>query len=662
MLKNNSFHNRHSPFTSSFGLGTSLALDFIDGTDTLSPAITFTRTTNATLTGSNGLIQNAPMNLLTFSEQFDNAAWAKTAVTVTANTNAAPNGEVTADSIVETTATSNHRVTRTFTPESGVTYTASIYAKKGALPLARDFFQMAFQAAQFGSNSYVNFNVSNGTLGVVGAGASNAFIEPVGDGWYRCGFSDTSTASAASTFWTSLIESDSTGIIPSYAGSTDANMLFWGAQLESNAAATTYNPTTVMNLLGFTENFDNAAWAKSNATITSGFTDIYGQPFAQQITATGADATVLSSYTAVASTPYTFSVYLQRVSGTGNVDISIDGTTWVTQTLTTTLQRFSVTGSSTAGAKTPGIRIVASGDVVIAFGAQLSDSASVDPYVYQPVAAPASTAYYGPRFDYDPVTLAPKGLLIEEQRTNLLLNSSILNTQNVTVTAAAHTLSFYGTGTIVLSGAATGTVTGTGAYPTRTTLTFTPSAGVLTVTVTDSVEMAQLELGSFATSYIPTVDSEVTRAADNASMIGNNFARWFTANEGTLFAQYSAVASGIRTIMAINDGTADESIRLRTNGTNPLFTVTDNGVDITNIDAGTVATGTSYKFAGAYALNNFAASINGGAAVTDAPGALPVNRMLIGNSSAGNYLNGTIARIAYYPRRLANTELQGITA
>ena len=89
----------------------------------------------------------------------------------------------------------------------------------------------------------------------------------------------------------------------------------------------------------------------------------------------------------------------------------------------------------------------------------------------------------------------------------------------------------------------------------------------------------------------------------------------------------------------------------------------NNGSDVANIDAGTVATGISYKFAGAYAVNDFAASISGGAAVTDTSGALPtVNRMMLGNSAAGNYLNGTIARIAYYNRRLADSELQGITA
>ena len=125
------------------------------------------------------------------------------------------------------------------------------------------------------------------------------------------------------------------------------------------------------------------------------------------------------------------------------------------------------------------------------------------------------------RYTYDPVTLSALGVLIEEQRTNLLLNTDTLSTQSVTVTAVAHTLSFYGTGTVTLSGASTaGPLTGSGAYPTRSTLTFTPTAGSLTLTVTGSVRYANLEVGSFATSWIPTTGTAATRNADVLSLTG----------------------------------------------------------------------------------------------------------------------------------------------
>lgn len=78
-------------------------------------------------------------------------------------------------------------------------------------------------------------------------------------------------------------------------------------------------------------------------------------------------------------------------------------------------------------------------------------------------------------------------------RRNLLLNTDTLATQNVTVTAVEHVLSFTGTGTITLSGVSTaGPLVGTGA-DNRVSLTFTPTAGTLTLTVSGSVKFAQLE-------------------------------------------------------------------------------------------------------------------------------------------------------------------------
>jgi hypothetical protein len=77
---------------------------------------------------------------------------------------------------------------------------------------------------------------------------------------------------------------------------------------------------------------------------------------------------------------------------------------------------------------------------------------------------------------------------------NLLLNSATLNTQSVTVLSGApYTLSFTGTGTVALSGGATGSLVGTGASS-RVSLNFTTTTTSVTFTVTGSVTLAQLEL------------------------------------------------------------------------------------------------------------------------------------------------------------------------
>lgn len=704
-----------------YRLAPSLNLSFA-GSDTLDPRITFSRTTNATLTNSAGLIANAPMNLLTFSEQFDNAVWGKALVTITANATAAPDGTITADRFVS----------------SG-----------GSFP------QIA-QAATVPVGANITFSVwvlSDGTSQIQQSllfDGATANFTPTGT-WTRVSVTKTATAGGSKS-----------AVIATNAGPAAASSFYiWGAQLELGSTATTYNPTTVKNLLGFTENFDNAAWTKSNASISATkVDDIYGQPFAQQVTSSASNGTVLSTYTAVASTPYTFNIWMKRVTGTGNIDISADGTTWTTQTLTTEWQRFSVTVSPTAGSKTPGVRIATSGDSIYIFGAQLSDSASVDPYVYNPVAVPTAQAYYGPRFDYDPVTLAPKGLLIEEQRTNLFLQSQfggvgIWNIINValtvnaavapdgTVTAASivpnttagvqHSvvqtttatlgvqyaysvyakangytnIQFFGdssgnftatfdltAGSAAFGGSATAasiTPVGNGWYRCVAIFTMASSArlnvqgfptgatasnfgNTFTGNGTSGVFVwgAQLEQSSFSTSYIPTGASQVTRAADSASMIGNNFARWYNQTEGTLYLESSAAGGVAGAAFSFqNDAVSNEAIWVqsdtRSNGYDGAIR-TASGFSAAFGYPLAEAAGTMSKRALAYKVNDFALSKNGTTALTDTAGPLPsaLVRMQLGSPSVATYTgavtSGTIKRIAYYNRRLSNTELQGITS
>jgi hypothetical protein len=146
-------------------------------------------------------------------------------------------------------------------------------------------------------------------------------------------------------------------------------------------------------------------------------------------------------------------------------------------------------------------------------------------------------------------------------------------------------------------------------------------------------------------------------------MTGTNFSSWYNQAQGTLLVQFAGPASGTRGVVSVDDNTANEQIRLITSGTDPKFDVTDGGSPQADIDAGTVASGTSYKFVGAYHLNDFAVCIGGGVVGTDTSGTLPtVDRMRIGSTQASNALNGHISSFTYYSRRINNTKLQSLTA
>lgn len=175
---------------------------------------------------------------------------------------------------------------------------------------------------------------------------------------------------------------------------------------------------------------------------------------------------------------------------------------------------------------------------------------------------------------------------------------------------------------------------------------------------------AQLEAGAFPTSYIPTTTAAVTRAADVASI--NTLSPWFNATEGSFFVQASNLLASAPALFSTDDGTTNNRIiNFFSNPTTPSFRVISGGVDQANISSGAISLQSTFKLASAYKVNDFAASLNGAAAVVDTSGTIPSGQTtarLGSNVVTAGLINGYLQRITYYPRRLTNSELQALTA
>ena len=332
-----------------------------------------------------------------------------------------------------------------------------------------------------------------------------------------------------------------------------------------------------------------------------------------------------------------------------------------------------------------------------------------------------------PRFDHNPTTGESLGLLVEEQRTNLLLRSEDFSTtwvrfnvnassnailapdgtltadkltendadnfhrirQGITsgvtgvfsvfLKAAERTRVNLGTSDInliagfdlsagsVVSGTGSIEPFGDGWYRCSISATFTTSGPFLLLRNSSSefytgdgtsgiyLWGAQLEVGAFPTSYIPTTTAAATRNASLADLISGAIAN----NIRSFYVEFSSPAVGTRGVVSLNDNTANERASVLTSGTDPRLVVHDGGAEQANINGGTVAAGVRTRVAVRINADDFAISINGGAVVTDTSGTLPtVDRLMFGRTQAGEYLNGRIARFTGWSQLLPNATLQ----
>jgi hypothetical protein len=330
--------------------------------------ITFTRASSATYIDSAGTLRSAVTNLLLRSEEFDNASWTKTRSSITADSEIAPNGTLTADKVVEdTTASATHLVLLGSGIIAGNTYTYSVYAKSAG----RNWIVLS----PGGNWGFAWFNISSGTIGTVTSGGSSATaaIQPVGNGWYRCSV----TSTAVDNRGLQILVTTGNDVV-TYTGDGTSGVFLWGAQLEQASTVGEYIPTTSAinsaprfdhnpttgeslgllvedqraNLLSYSE--DTSQWlTPTNITLSQNQTTAPdGASTADQYLETAATGLHVQDgmpFTFVTSTAYTYSVFVKSIGGR-NFEIGYPPTTF-----TNRFARFNLSGSGSVQGSDAGV-------------------------------------------------------------------------------------------------------------------------------------------------------------------------------------------------------------------------------------------------------------------------------------------------------------------
>ena len=247
--------------------------------------------------------------------------------------------------------------------------------------------------------------------------------------------------------------------------------------------------------------------------------------------------------------------------------------------------------------------------------------------------------------------------------TGVITKSGTSNA-DFTVTSTAFTDGWY---RITISATSNASLTVEDQVVLSTGLSFNGVGGSGTFAGTETVFAwgAQLEAGSFPTSYIPTTTASVVRSGDVCSITGSDFTGMYNQSEGTFFTQSTKISTNANAfIFHVSDNSFLNGLDLRYNSaTNPAALMNVSNVNqLTGFNA-TITSGSSPKQAVAYKLNDCAYSANGASVIIDTSALIPtVSRLNIGGAFNNTLaINGHIASVRYFKKRLSNSKIQAIT-
>lgn len=193
------------------------------------------------------VIEAASTNYVLYSEQFDNAVWAKTSCTVSANAAGAPDSTMTADKLVESSATAEHTLLQSSSISCNQRMTFSVYVRAAG----RSVVDLIIDDTSFTNRVSASFDLTNMVYNSQSFGTGSgavANITSVGSGWYRISLTGTPASSGATTRYViyacNAYDGTNGDGTRNYLGDGTSGIYVWGAQLEVQPYATSYIPTT----------------------------------------------------------------------------------------------------------------------------------------------------------------------------------------------------------------------------------------------------------------------------------------------------------------------------------------------------------------------------------------------------------------------------------
>ena len=177
------------------------------------------------------------INLQVYSQDFDNSAWTKNGLTVSANSTTAPDGTTTAETITTNTGTGSHSIYDSLGSTVGE-YAYSVYLKANAS-------NFGFVGQYDGSNYHgIVVDLSSGLITATSGTPSSKNVTSVGNGWYRLECVKTFNVNP-SYILISLSNSGTPSFTsgrPNFTG-VNESIFIWGAQVNEGANVTPYIKT-----------------------------------------------------------------------------------------------------------------------------------------------------------------------------------------------------------------------------------------------------------------------------------------------------------------------------------------------------------------------------------------------------------------------------------